>query len=140
MSGCAGCETPGVSYDIWLEADLAGEKRARLDGDEPGNITYNVDPMFALALGGESGDGIQNGRELLLDRKDPALKRFIDRPAAEAIGPLTSAVASMEGNPDTYRALNPENGWGDYEGALDYLRRFLAACEAHPNAVIAGWL
>lgn len=128
-----------MSYDIWLEADLGGKERASLDHDDPGNITYNVDPMFALALG-EPEAGVHSGADVVLHLKEPALKRFIDKPASEAVEPLRRAVERMEADPAPYQALNPENGWGDYEGALDYLKRFLAACERHPKAVIGGWL
>jgi hypothetical protein len=32
--------------------------------------------------------------------------------------------------------MNPANGWGDYDGALEYLRDLLIACAAHPKAEI----
>ncbi len=118
----------GMSYDIWVG-----------HSDEPGNITYNVDAMFALALG-EPEAGVRNGADVVFHLKSPALKRFVDRPASEAIEPLRAAVARMEADPEAYRALNPPNGWGDYEGALDYLRRFLEACEEKPERLVEGWL
>lgn len=117
-----------MSYDIWVGRT-----------DDPGNITYNVDAMFALALG-EPDEGVRNGGDVVFHRKDPALKRFIDRPASEAIDPLRAAVSRMETDPEAYRVLNPSNGWGDYDGALDYLRRFLSACEEQPDRLVEGWL
>lgn len=120
-----------MSYDI----SIAGI-------EEPGNYTYNVDPMFAMALDGDAQKGVQDGADLLLRRKDPALKRFIGKRAGDAdvIDQLLSAVSAMEGEPERFRALNPANGWGDYEGAVDYMRRFYLACERHPDATIEGWL
>ena len=122
-----------MSYDIWLE--LEG-----MSNEEPGNITYNVDPMFALALGGAPAEGVQNARELLIDRKDGALKRFIGKRAGEILATLDDMVIAMEAHPDVYRALNPENGWGNYEGALNYIRRFRDACAESPSAIVNGWL
>ena len=42
----------------------------------------------------------------------------------------------MEADPETYRAMNPPNGWGDYEGALAYLRRLAEACATHSKCTI----
>lgn len=37
----------------------------------------------------------------------------------------------MEADPAAYRAMNPPNGWGDSDGALDVLRQFRDACRKH---------
>lgn len=31
---------------------------------------------------------------------------------------------------------DPDNGWGDYKGALEYLEKLLTACKNHPRATI----
>lgn len=124
-----------MSMDLWLSADLGGVEREALDWDDPGNITYNVDPMFALALDGDPSAGIQNGAELL-DRKSPALQRFKGKQAKECVVALRAAVERMEATPNAFRELNPPNGWGNYELAVAYLRRFLAACERAPEAYV----
>jgi hypothetical protein len=107
-----------MSYDIWLEIDT-GEAEPYVV-DEPGNCTSNVSPMWKDALGRSLGD-------------------YHGAPCSEACGPLARGVERMEAEPDRYRKMNPENGWGDYEGALDFLRRLLRACRAHPNATIQIW-
>ncbi len=129
-----------MSYDIWLTGSMGGDGKVCIE--EPGNITYNVDPMFALALDGDADRGIQNGGDVVLRRKDPALRRFIGKRAGDpdVIDALLGAVSVMEGEPEKFRALNPPNGWGDYEGAVDYMRRFCLACEQYPDATIEGWL
>ena len=33
-----------------------------------------------------------------------------------------AVVCELEANPDTYRAMNPENGWGNYDSLLEVLR------------------
>ena len=124
-----------MSYDIWLES---GAEDA--DMDCPGNYTYNVDPMFALALDGDAEQGVQNGGEVVFHRKDPALRRFVGERAGDCYVALCDAVEHMEDHPTTYRALNPENGWGDYEGALTYLRDFRDACLRFPDARVEAWL
>lgn len=49
---------------------------------------------------------------------------------------LRSGVKELEDDPDYFKQLNPENGWGDYGGLLSWVKRYLAACEEWPNAEI----
>jgi len=49
---------------------------------------------------------------------------------------LDQARAIMERDRDGLSALNPANGWGDYDGLVRFVREYLAACEANPQAVI----
>jgi hypothetical protein len=32
--------------------------------------------------------------------------------------------------------MDSPNGWGSYEFAMPWIEKFLAACEAHPKALI----
>lgn len=102
-----------MSYDVWLEIDTGGPEPATV-----GNYTSNVAPMWAGALGHSLRDLHHQECSVALDR-------------------LRAAVRVMEAEPDRFRAMNPANGWGDYEGALGYLRDLAAACAAHPKARIA---
>lgn len=107
-----------MSYDIHLEinVDTGGEPFTGVPTDV-GNYTANVSGMWGTALGYRLAD---------LD----------GRTARDAADDLVRAVAAMEDQPATYQAMNPANGWGDYDGALDYLRRLRDACHAYPNAAI----
>lgn len=105
-----------MSYWTYLEIDTGNEQFA--DVVEIGNYTSNVAPMWRDALGGTR------------------LRDFSDAPCSEAAGTLADAVKRMEDNPDYYRAMNPPNGWGDYEGALGYLRDLADACAKHPRCRI----
>ena len=58
------------------------------------------------------------------------------RTAETLIEPLRLAIKTMEDDPERFRAMNPENGWGDYEGALEWLRKILAACRTYPKASV----
>lgn len=44
-------------------------------------------------------------------------------------------IEAMESDPEGYKALNPSNGWGDYENFLWFLRDFRTALTGYPNAV-----
>lgn len=35
---------------------------------------------------------------------------------------LGRIIQGLEADPDRFRAMNPENGWGDYDGFLDVLK------------------
>lgn len=34
---------------------------------------------------------------------------------------LDEMICELKSNPDKYKKLNPENGWGNYEGAIQFL-------------------
>lgn len=100
-------------------------------GDESDgiNVTYNLAGMFAAAL---------DLPERLEERSTVFGLRLLDgAPGSEAGGVLRRAVERMEADPDKYRAMNPPNGWGDYEGALACLRYLHAGCVEHPDGIVA---
>ncbi|MFJ4808526.1 hypothetical protein [Streptomyces longwoodensis] len=108
-----------MSYDIalYLKVDTGRPEPIDYCAANIGNYTANVSGMWADALGYWLAD--LNGRT-----------------AGDCIDDLKRAVDDMEQRPHHYRAMNPANGWGNYEGALEYLRELLIACCAHPKAEI----
>jgi hypothetical protein len=50
---------------------------------------------------------------------------------------LQIGVADATLNADDYRKLNPENGWGDYEGFNMVLNRLFDMCRKHPSGVLS---
>lgn len=113
-----------MSYDGWLVMDTGGSEPATVA--ELGNFTSNVAPMWrkALAAAGE----------------DIRLSDTEGRGAAAVLPLLRKAVEHMEDHPDEYRELNPPNGWGDYDGALGYLRNVTQLCAKHPKASLHWWV
>lgn len=108
-----------MSWDFYMEADLGGEEP--LDLGFEANYTCNVAPMFYDAIG---KDGI---------RAIDGLK------GVDALPILVKAIKKMEKEPDFYRKMNPENGWGRYDGAfgaLALLRELLGWCKSAPQATI----
>lgn len=51
---------------------------------------------------------------------------------------LEPAIANMEKTPERFRALNPENDWGTYEGFMAALHSIAAACRKHPEAEVSA--
>lgn len=101
-----------MSYAISIECPTCG--------NEPfdSSITTNLAPMWRAA-----GIDFRDG--------------YSGRPASNLITPLDIAIATLEADPDRFRAMNPENGWGDYDGLLDALRKLRDACRRVPTAVVA---
>jgi hypothetical protein len=64
------------------------------------------------------------------------LASFHGRLAGDCTATLATAIAVLRGNPDRYREMNPENGWGDYDSLLPALVDLLALFRAHPFATV----
>jgi hypothetical protein len=99
-----------MSYDITLQIDTGNGK---IDVVDCGNYTYNCAPMLTKAA-----------NISLLDLRGAQCK--------EVVPILSAAIDTMTIDPKVYKALEPENGWGDYEGWLRYLRTVRDACQDHP--------
>jgi len=56
--------------------------------------------------------------------------------AKQLIEPLTEGLALLESDPEGFRALNPANGWGDYEGLVRFVSNYLKACKSYPDATV----
>lgn len=56
--------------------------------------------------------------------------------AGELVEILNWAVTELRDNPEFYKRYNPKNGWGDYDGLLDFLTKYAEACAKWPQAEI----
>ena len=54
--------------------------------------------------------------------------------AKSLIEPLTEGLAKLEADPDHYKKFNAPNGWGTYDNFVDFVRDYLEACRANPDA------
>lgn len=95
--------------------------RCRCCGHDHGdfNYTYNVSAMFQQAFPGGSGLSCLHGQT-----------------ASAAIPMLRAAILHMEDNRVAMLQLNPPNGWGDCDSALDWLRRILVVCVDYPDDLV----
>ena len=85
------------------------------------NITHNLGPMARQA-------GIYEA----LWR--PEEKNYYC--GKDLIEPLTKGLALLTSDPERFKALNPSNGWGSYDGFVAFVAKYLEACAEHPDAVI----
>lgn len=58
------------------------------------------------------------------------------RVAGSVVDRLEAAHRLMVDDPDRFKAHNPKNGWGDYDGAVGFLAMVIRACREHPEGVI----
>jgi len=56
--------------------------------------------------------------------------------AQELIEPLTNGLALLNSDPERFKALNPPNGWGDYDGLCGFVAEYLQACKNWPEATV----
>ncbi|PLR99586.1 hypothetical protein [Bacillus sp. T33-2] len=102
-----------MSWDI----TLIEKKLVEFEVADIGNYTYNVSKMYGAAMGKTMSD-------------------FHGMEAFNAVDILSKGFCEMRDNPEKYKAMNPSNGWGNYEGALQYLEKLLLACIENPNSII----
>jgi hypothetical protein len=120
--GERGTEGDAVSYDVTF--GYPGPRHLNTYPDDTDrNYTSNVSQMWAKALGDDLGDLINR-----LGERNGALTPI-----------LRAGVEAMEADPGAYQTMEPENGWGTYEGALAYLRWMLAMCDAVPEGWVEVW-
>lgn len=113
-----------MGWDAWL-AVVGPTKDHALAGAD-WNYTYNTEPMIRAALEHvDSWRGPTNFWAWLGGQTADVGK----------IG-LEALVAELERDPDRYRALNPVNGYGDYDGLVKILREMAAAAGEAPPGVV----
>lgn len=107
-----------MSYDIYLEIDTGGKEKAQVgDWYSP---TYNLSPMFCKAFG---GDGVRE----LSGKSGKEAARMIHKALTDMMDP---------DKVNDYKKLNPPNGWGDYDGAIEVLGKIMQDCISHPKATV----
>lgn len=104
-----------MSWDFSMVMDTGGPELVCVEGGL--NYTYNVSPMFYDAIPLKDGIGGIDGER-----------------ARDVIEALRSGLSKMQDNPDRYIPMNPENGWGDYEGAMRLLESLIRWAAKHPEA------
>lgn len=103
-----------MSLDVWLNVMEPKEVYS-------GNITHNLNDMAQAA-------GIYQH----LWRPDEI---GITR-AGELVEPLREGLKLLRADPEKFKAFNPSNKWGDYDGLVDFVDSYLAACEKNPSAFV----
>jgi hypothetical protein len=56
--------------------------------------------------------------------------------AKDITGMLERGLKRLKKDPEGFKKLNPENGWGSYEGLVTFVELYLNACMEYPDAEI----
>jgi len=59
--------------------------------------------------------------------------------AEQLIEPLEAGLKCLRLKRDELQAFNPKNGWGDYEGLVEFTESYLIACCKWPQAEVKTW-
>lgn len=57
--------------------------------------------------------------------------------ALQLIAPLTEGVLLLKSDPTRFKAFDPPNGRGNYEGLVNFVEEYLKACEKYPDAEVS---
>jgi len=57
--------------------------------------------------------------------------------AGDLIKPLQQGLYLLKKQPDKFKEFNPENGWGDYNGFVEFVKDYLASCKKYPQSTIS---
>jgi len=105
-----------MSLDVWLT--VGKDKRYSVFDY---NITHNLADMASKA-------GLH--KALWRPEEIGASK------AGELVKPLRKGLKLLKKKPELFKKLNPENGWGDYDGLVEFVEKYLDVCENVPEADI----
>lgn len=103
-----------MSYDVSLVVDVGGKEPATLLVLNE-NYTWNVAPMFLVSVGSTPIDW--------------------DGKSAFDVATICARILyDFNADPEKFRRMNPNNGWGSFEGARDFITKIKLACEDAPKA------
>ena len=66
------------------------------------------------------------------------IKDLNGKTGEEAVAMLEPVVSYMETHPAEMKALAPDNGWGNFTGALEFVRNILDTCAANPEYIVVA--
>lgn len=60
------------------------------------------------------------------------------RKAGDLVEPLRQGIQKLKEDPSKFKALEPDNKWGDLKTFIPWLERYCAACLCYPDAEITS--
>lgn len=117
-----------MSWDAYLMDD-----RGHYDGEW--NFTHNCNGM-ANAVIYSDYEQQRVFDEVFRPLHESWWKRLDGMSGPEGVVFLDGIIRGLEAEPERFRALNPENGWGDYDSFLQVLREMRTAVPEWPTTWI----
>lgn len=106
-----------MSYDVELALDVdTGAKEPYRVCVFDWNVTYNLSKMWHEA--GWDFDAVEG------------------KPASEVRPFAEKVLENLLREPHKYMPLQPANGWGDYDGLVDFFTELIKACREHPKTIL----
>lgn len=116
-----------MSLDLWL-ASTQCEACHHQECSESLNYTYNVADMWLEIL----KIAEKESKSYFFKSTDKMIN--IDGSTGnQSVIPLNYALSVLSGLPQKFIAMNPENGWGSYNGLMDYIVNLLLLAHKHPT-------
>lgn len=112
-----------MGYDIHIMGKACPTCNHSGEYIDIGNQTYNISPMYSHAMQSSTG-------------KNKSLNDFNGMTCKEALVILEPTLKQLSENPEIYTLMNPPNGWGSYEGAVEYLSAIVEGCNQIPEGVL----
>ncbi len=123
------------------DADLVtfvGGKQVKIAEAGDWNYTHNTNAMISAALeDAGKGDAVGSAwwNKIRGEKGDYWCTALDGLSGADGEKLLGLIVAGLEADPGRFRAMNPPNKWGDYDGLLDVLGEMRKASGEWPEAV-----
>lgn len=117
-----------MSWDISLIDD-----RGHTEGDW--SYTHNCNSMIEHVL----GDALAGTPEPFWSSSESGLGRrswwtlLNGKSGRDGQNLLAAIIIRLEAEPERFRAMNPPNGWGDYDSLLEVLRAMRDAVPDYPS-------
>jgi len=137
-----------MSYDIYIRSKHfcphCGRDSQREGDSYQGqlpNPTYNLTPIFDLALTGEGlpNPEVAESSVVLFGAQTDrprGLRVLSGRKVGDSIAMIDKALARIDAQRAAFVKLEPDNGWGTLAGAVEVFERMAAAAkECNPDAV-----
>ena len=100
------------------------------------NYTSNISKMYYLAY-----ERIFENLKPLFEKAGFSINDFKEAinsgERVISIPTLQFMITDMKAYPEIYRPLNPKNGWGNYEGAIQFLEEALDALLENENSTVS---
>jgi hypothetical protein len=120
-------KTKGITREEWDKRNpgvtpvMLIDQEAEDDKVYHDNITHNLGEM---AIQAELYNALWRPDELGVEK------------AYDLLFSLAMGLEKLRNNPEHFKTFNPKNGWGDYEGLVEFTANYLAACCRYPRATV----
>lgn len=113
-----------MSLNVCLEIDTGNGHKVEAFW---GNITHNLGKMASMA-------------DLYYPLWRP--EEYHEGPlvyAKDLVPVLEKGLKTLITDREYFEGFNPSNGWGDYDGFVQFVKEYLDACKDNPNCTIAAY-